>query len=406
MPELNLYAPSLQKVRVHRTEKFWVHTDTGRHLDILMGNAAFMFGYDNDVIKHKMRLVQDKIAFLNWKSNETCEESDHLTARLCELGGYDSIAWAVSGSDGVEAAYRINELYWQRVDRRRTKVVSFFPCYHGATYLARSFRSPSPSSTTIALQGIDWSRVADRERQESLALDRLEACLSQRTDVGAVIFETLPWVSGIKIWTKSWWTTIRNICNDYNVNLILDDCLGCAGKVGPYFSQDRFGIKADIVVLGKSITGGFSPLSGACVTESISAVVRDRFDYGHTWQPNMAGVGAAIAVLDLYKEIDVYNIEVQLERLGELLLRDQLIVEYQVQGTAFNIISKRAIDSGVLYQHGMIGSLDASTLDPDRERGHSQIAIFAPLIADGEYFMELESRLRRSLSSLAPTQRK
>lgn len=386
-------------IKVERTTKYWVHTDKGVLLDTLMGNSAFIFGYDNQEIKSSLDLVQSNVAFLNWRHTETCEYNDTLVKALCEMSGYSAVAWAVSGSDGVEAAFKMNEFYWYKVDSSKKKIVSFTPGYHGSTHLARILRGESNSDIAIVLDAPIWKSLHNREQREYEVLQKLKDTLASNNDVGAVIFETIPWISGLRPWSPTWWTSIRQICDDYNVNLILDDCLGCCGKLGPYFSQDRYNIKADMVVLGKALTGGYSPLSGVCVSSKIGETIKDVYDYGHTWQPNMAGVGAALGVLNVFNEKTIMNIEDRLNSLGTKLVSLGFGSEYFAQGLIFIMVLSKSLPPSIYIKHGLTGSLDDFALDSAGNK--KRIEVFAPAIADDEYFIELETRLISCLTENA-----
>jgi len=384
--ELNYNSPH-DTIKVLSREKYWAHTaHNGRMLDTLMGNTAFVFGYNNKEIVSAMRSMQDRIPFLNWRSTEVCDENDQLVQRLCQRGNYESVGWAVSGSDGVEAALRINELYWQQVDPAKQRIVSFAPGYHGTTYLARLLRNKTMSDVAVVLDAPLWSHMSDRRFAEANSYAQLKQTLETNNDIGAVIFESLPWASGIMPWSDSWWHNVRNLCNKHNLNLILDDVMGCCGKMGYYFSQDRIGPCADLVVLGKALTGGFSPLSAVCVNKRVTDVVKKIYDYGHTWQPNMAGVGAATAVLDIFDQFDLRMIEQRLDNLGKKLLGMNLINESVVQGLVAELRLDTPIKASTYTKHGLVGSFNETET-------FAGIDIFAPAIADDEYFHELETRL-------------
>ena len=384
--ELNFHSPH-STIKILGREKYWVFTENnGRMLDTLMGNTAFVFGYDNKEIVSAMRDMQDRIPFLNWRSTEVCDENDQLVERICERGKYKSLGWAVSGSDGVEAAVRINELYWQQVDPKKRKIVSFTPGYHGTTYLARLLRDKTSSDIAIVLDAPLWTHIANRRFAEANSYAQLKQKLESSNDIGAVIFESLPWASGIMPWSDSWWHNVRNLCNKYNINLILDDVMGCCGKMGYYFSQDRIGPQADLVVMGKALTGGFGPLSAVCVNSRITDIVKKVYDYGHTWQPNMAGVGAATAVLDIFDQFDFHAIEQRLDTLGKKIVSMGLAYESVVQGLVFELRLDNPIKASTYTKHGLVGSFnEAETF--------AGIDVFVPAIADDEYFYELETRL-------------
>jgi adenosylmethionine-8-amino-7-oxononanoate aminotransferase len=386
--ELTIITSEKNNVKVIRTEKYWVHTNYGKLLDLSMGCSAFVFGFNNTYILDRMHDFQKKISYLNAKKNESCQESNFLIEKLCNLSGYDGLGWAVSGSDGIECAIYMNDTYYKVLGRNKNKIISFSPGYHGATYLSRAMRNEVSLDRFIVLNPPKYSFTLNQLEQEHQLLEQIKNILENDQEVGALIFESIPWIAGFCPWTKSFWSNLRMICDNYDINLILDDVFGSVGKIGPYFSQDKFGIKADIMVIGKAFTGGFSPLSCSLTNKKIAEVIENHHYYNHTWHPNMAGVGAALAVLDIFDESRTYEVEKRLFALGETLKKKGLIPDYVCQGLTFgaNYVQKPK-DWDKFVNNGLSCIADIA----------DSLGFVAPIIADDEYFEELEKRLCKVL---------
>lgn len=386
--ELTIKTSEKNNIKVEKTEKYWVHTNYGKLLDLSIGNSAFIFGFDNQYILERMHEFQKKISYLNAKKNESCEESNMLIEKLCEIGGYDGLGWAVSGSDGIECAIYMNDSYYRVLGKNKNKIISFSPGYHGATYLARAMRNEVSFNRFVVLTSPYFSHALSQLEQETRLLKNIKNALDRDNEIGALIFESIPWSSGFSPWTSTFWSNLRNLCDQYEINLILDDVFGSVGKIGPYLGQDRFNIKADIVVIGKAFTGGFSPLSCCMTTEKILTVIENNHFYNHTWHPNMAGVGAALAVLDIFDEKQVYTIEKRLISLGESLSKKGLISNYVCQGLIFGAgYVNKPTNLDTFVNNGLSCIVDIT----------NSFGCVAPIIADDEYFEELENRLSKVL---------
>jgi adenosylmethionine-8-amino-7-oxononanoate aminotransferase len=388
--ELNCHTGENITVTVTGTEKYWVHTDKGKLLDTMCGNTAFIFGYDNNFILDRMYQQQKQLSYLSAKHTELCATNNDLVDKLCKEGNFAGVSYAISGTDGVECAYAMNELYWQLTDKSRFKVVTFSPGYHGSTFLCRAFRGEEslPEFVTV-LDAPQWNTLKERPAHEAQSLVQLKQTLESDPQIGAVIMESIPWAMGIKPWSAEWWKYIRAICTEYNVNLIIDDVMGGMGKLGYKFSHTRYGIQPDLVALGKAFTGGFNPLSCVCASEKISETVKNNWNYGHTWQPNMGGVGAALAVWDLLDSSKLLEIEQRLDALGKHFVSNGLATEYVAVGLIFSmkLITPITIDSFV--QNGLTGGPESK---------HS-ISLCAPAIADDEYFEELKNRITHAIQN-------
>ena len=386
--ELNFKTTEDVVTEVYKTEKYWIHTNHGKLLDTVCGNMAFIYGYDNEFILNRMYEQQKQLAYLNFKHNEICKTNDELVGLLCKEGNFKGVGYAVSGTDGVECAVAMNNHYWKIVDPSRTTIVSFSPGYHGATYLCRALRGEERMSNVKVIGAPEWQRVGDREEHEKVSFQNVKQLLETDKSVGAIIMESIPWATGIRPWSSGWWTDIRRICTEHNVNFIIDDVMGGMGKLGYRFSQERYRVQPDIVALGKALTGGFSPLSCACAVEHISDVIKDKWDYGHTWQPNMAGVGAALAVWEMFDTKKILDIEDQLTMLGEKLTTMGLVTDFVVIGLIFSYRLTAPITSDTYVMHGLTGGPDVKY----------SISGCTPAIADAEYFREFEARLINALT--------
>lgn len=387
--ELNFKTTEDVVTEVYKTEKYWIHTNHGKLLDTVCGNMAFIYGYDNECILNRMYEQQKQLAYLNFKHNEICKTNDELVGLLCREGNFKGVGYAVSGTDGVECAVAMNNHYWKIVDPSRTTIVSFSPGYHGATYLCRALRGEERMSNVKVIGAPEWQRIGDREEHEKVSFQNVKQLLETDKSVGAIIMESIPWATGIRPWSPGWWTDIRRICTEHNVNFIIDDVMGGIGKLGYRFSQERYGVQPDIVALGKALTGGFSPLSCACAVERISDVIKDKWDYGHTWQPNMAGVGAALAVWEMFDNKKILDIEDKLTMLGAKLTAMGLVKDFVVIGLIFSYKLTTPITADTFIKHGLTGGPDVKY----------SISGCAPAVADAEYFKEFEDRLLNALTA-------
>lgn len=390
--ELTIPLTEKQNIEVYKTEKYYVHTNYGKLLDVHMGNTAFIFGFDNPHIKSRMRELQDKIAYLHCKPNEHCKEHDDLIETICGLGDFFAVAWAVSGSDGVECAISMNDAYWKYQGKDKQKLICFFPGWHGTTYINRAMRKEETLDKLVILDAPQWKDITLRESQEQKLLQQIETAINNDPTIGAIIYESIPWLWGMTPWSKEFHVKLRTLCDKYDLNLILDDVMGGIGKLGKYFSHQQFGITPDIAVLGKAFTGGFSPLSCACANARISEILKDKNMYSHTWQPNMAGVGAALGVIDVFDESLIVTIESRLHEFGNHLLGEGLIKRFVCEGLIFFADPVRQIHSDDFIENGITGLAGW-------EYEAKNISLIAPVIADDEYFDELTKRMLKSLKS-------
>jgi adenosylmethionine-8-amino-7-oxononanoate aminotransferase len=184
-------------------------------------------------------------------------------------------------------------------------------------------------------------------------------------------------------YSTKFWQELRTICTENNVLMIVDDVAFCWGKNGTMFGYEPYGIQPDICAIGKSLTGGYSPLGAAVCTEAVrSALNIQSWAHGHTWQPNMAGVAAALSA--------TRQIQSLLHRVPEIQRRlksiaDELDLNSRGANTYITYDFDREISLSDLNDAGFAASLP----------GFNSVKVFAPLTADDDYFDRLKDGLQR-----------
>jgi adenosylmethionine-8-amino-7-oxononanoate aminotransferase len=297
----------------------------------------------------------------------------------------------VSGSDAVEAAIAMNDSYWAARGQSRNKILSFSMSYHGTTMLAKHLRGEYPGlGRSVLVDSPNWQYAYQQHGQEQLALNKIQEQLKKHSDIGCVIFETVSWAVVMAPYSTKFWQDLRTICTENNVLMIVDDVAFCWGTNGTMFGYEPYGIQPDICAIGKSLTGGCSPLGAAVCVESIkSALNIQSWAHGHTWQPNMAGVAAALTATK--------QIQSLLHRVPEIELRLQAIateldLNWRGANTYITYDFDREISMADLSKVGFAASLP----------GGNSVKVFAPLTADDQYFDRLKNGLQRL--SIKPVQ--
>lgn len=378
--ELTLWSEGENKKQVVATDGYWVeYSDGAKHIDLQCGNAAFILGYNDQTILNAMR--NNPVGFLRGNSGESSAANDELIDLICTEGNWESLCWAVSGSDAVEAAIAMNDKYWTVKDSTKTKILCFSPNYHGTTYLTSHFRGAHPSlNRAVTVELPNWDTPKRQRIYESNALIVVRQVLESNSDIGCILMETTTFGMGnVTPFSVDWYTSIRALCDEFNVLMILDDVAMCWGKNGTLFGWQPYGIQPDISVLGKSLTGGYSPLGAAVCNKKVATVVDTiGWEYSHTWSPNMQGVTAALSAT---------------KRIMALLSQVPLIEARMQQLAADLNVSIRG--TGLLWQLGIdksLAELSIAGLSAAVKNCHGT-KIVVPLIADDLYFSELYKRL-------------
>jgi adenosylmethionine-8-amino-7-oxononanoate aminotransferase len=112
---------------------------------------------------------------------------------------------------------------------------------------------------------------------------------------------------------------IREICDKYDVLLILDEVMTGFGRTGKWFGYEHFNIEPDILALGKGLGGGYFPIGAAVATSKVTDTIARKsgfFGAGFSWGGNPMACAVASKTIDYLKE---HNLVERCNEMGEYL---------------------------------------------------------------------------------------
>jgi len=115
---------------------------------------------------------------------------------------------------------------------------------------------------------------------------------------------------------------VERICRQHNVLLIADEIQTGLGRTGKLFACDHEGVKADMVIIGKALSGGFYPVSAVVASKEILGLFRPG-DHGSTFGGNPLGAAIATEALRVLVDENLIDHAAELgnyfqERLAEI----------------------------------------------------------------------------------------
>ena len=352
-----------------------------KFLDLSLGNCGcFPLGFKRQDIIDRVTEQMKNMPFCSGEFYTTNPAVLELGERLYNMsGGYRSV-FALSGSDAIEGAIRLAQLY-----NGRNKFLGFKKSYHGSTYMS--------SSISDATYMTDFFGKDPRCVVSDYNLDLIT------DDLCAVVIETASWQNGLYNPGKEFWAGLRKICTDKNIVLIVDDIAMCGGKTGTFFGWTGI-VEPDIFTMGKALTSGYFPLSATLVNEKIFNVVKETvFCHGFSYSFSLSGIYSTLAYLDIIEKENIFdNYSKLLKWANKTFTRFKdeynLIKEYNNHGLVFNLtlLSDKPVDASFekfLYFYGISAGM--------WNEGGSGLLIVIPLTADSKWFEELEFRLIQAL---------
>jgi len=253
--------------------------------------------------------------------------------------GPSHVLFASDGASAVEAALKIAIQYWHNMgNTARNRFASLENAYHGDTLGAVSvgylegFHSPFEPVLFAAYRAESPCCGRCQHGKEPAScnqecFDSMLTIFEQHADeLAAVIVEPLcQGAAGMRIYPPEYLRRLDRLCKEKDVLLIVDEIATGFGRTGKMFAFQHGGIDPDIVCLGKSLAGGYLPISATVVKNKIFKTFRDQpkdrtLYHGHTFSGNPICAAAALETLRIYKQEAIVE---QAEQKG-CLLKDQM----------------------------------------------------------------------------------
>lgn len=121
------------------------------------------------------------------------------------------------------------------------------------------------------------------------------------SNVAGFLVEPIQGEAGIIVPPEGYMKGVRELCDKYNVLLIADEIQTGLGRTGKMLCIDHDDIKADILILGKALSGGVYPVSAILADKDVMLCIKPG-EHGSTYGGNPLGSAVAIAALKVLKE--------------------------------------------------------------------------------------------------------
>ncbi len=322
-PSNLFYLTRLRRPLVDRAEGIYLWDQSGkRFIDGSSGAMVVNIGHGNRAVIDAMKRQLDRVTFA-YRLHFENEPAEELARRLAEKmpGDLDRIFFVSGGSEAVESAIKLARQWAVATgQQKRWKIISRFPSYHGGTIGALGVTGDLALTETFAPQIRNMPTVpaptAYRDR-DNLSMEERgvkyadfleEKILAEGPEsVLAFIMEPIGGAAtAALVAPDSYFTRIRDICDQYGILLIHDEVMSGAGRTGRYLGGDHWNCRPDIVTLSKGIGSGYAPLGAMASSSRLVKPVLDSggFQHGYTYAGNPLSCAAGLAVLD------------EMERLG------------------------------------------------------------------------------------------
>ena len=292
-----------------RGEGPWLFDETGeRYLDAIAGYAAITIGRGHPVLLDALHQALDSglPSLVQFEANPLATA---LAERLLAVTGRegDRVYFTNSGTEGVEAA-----LKFARASTGRSRLVHCHRGFHGLTLGALSLNGNAGLREGF---GPLLEDVVEIPFGDAAAL---EATLREEP-AAAFVIESVQGKT-LEVADDEWLVEVAALCRRHGTLLVADEVQTGLGRTGAILGTDHAGIRPDIVVLSKALSGGMVPVGaviarGEIIDDVFESMARSQV-HSSTFKENVLAMVAGLASLHILEE---ERLERRARELGDLL---------------------------------------------------------------------------------------
>jgi len=277
-------------VVLNRGEGVWVwDVDGKKYLDCLSAYSALNQGHVHPRILAAMQEQAQKITLTSRAFRN--DQLPLFYQEISELTGYEMCLPMNSGAEAVETAIKLARKWGyviKGIPRHKAEIIVADNNFHGRTTTIISFSSESLYKDDFGPFTPGFVPVPYGNAEV------LQIAITANT--AAVMIEPIQGEAGVIIPPAGYLKRICEICQQNNVLLIADEIQTGLGRTGKLFACNHEDVRADMVIIGKALSGGFYPVSAVLADQAILGLFKPG-EHGSTFGGNPLAAAIARAAL-------------------------------------------------------------------------------------------------------------
>lgn len=266
-----------------------------RYFDFLSGYSALSQGHCHPKIVEALKKQADVLTLTSRAFY--CDLLGEFMEKATKFFGYDKLLPMNTGAEGVETALKLARRWGydvKGVPEGKAKIVVCADNFHGRTITIVSM-STDPSSYggfgpfTEGFVKIPYNDVSALEK------------VIDDPDIVGFLLEPIQGEAGVVVPDDGYLKACYDICKRHNVLFIADEIQSGIGRSGRLLACDWEGVKPDILVLGKALSGGVTPVSAVFANDEIMLTIKPG-EHGSTYGGNPLACAVGMAALDVVRD--------------------------------------------------------------------------------------------------------
>jgi acetylornithine aminotransferase len=262
-------------------------TNNKSYIDAISGIGVCALGHSHPVITQT--IVEQAQTLIHTSNIYHIRSQQLLADKLCDASGMDRVFFGNSGAEANEAAIKIARLHGHQQGIDEPAIIVFDQAFHGRTIatLTASGNRKIQAGFEPLVKGFIRATFND--------LDSVQQ-LTKNKSISAILVEPIQGEGGLNTPSAEFLGGLRQICDDNNWLLMLDEVQSGNGRTGKYFAYQHHNILPDVVSTAKGLGNGL-PI-GACLASGKAAHLMQPGSHGSTYGGNPLVCSVALATVN------------------------------------------------------------------------------------------------------------
>ncbi len=380
-------------VVLSKGEGVFVWDVTGkRYYDFLSSYSAVNQGHCHPKITKALVDQANTLALTSraFHNNILGEYEKYIT----EYFGFDKVLPMNTGAEGVETAMKLVRKWGytvKGVEKNKAKIIFAKDNFHGRTISVIS-ASNDPEATN------DFGPFTPGI--VSVQYNNLTALAKELEDKNVVAFivEPIQGEAGVMVPDDGYLKKAHAMCKEKNVLFVADEIQTGIARTGRMLAVDYEGVKPDVLILGKALSGGAYPVSAVLANDDIMLTIKPG-EHGSTYGGNPIAAKVAIAALEVVRE---ENLTENAFKMGEILRKELRSIDSEMMTL---VRGKGLLNAIIIKPKNGIVAWDVCLKLRDNgllaKPTHGDIIRFAPpLVINEEQIMECVAIIKKTFDEI------
>ena len=397
---MNTYMEQTEQYVLHTYNRFPVvlesgngvylkDTDGKEYLDFAAGIAVYALGYHYPGYDEALKSQIDKVMhtsnlYYNVPMGEAAE-------KLVKASGMSKVFFTNSGAEAIEGAIKAARKYaWLKDGQADHEIIAMNHSFHGRSVGALSVTGNFHYQEAFRplMGGVKFADFND--------IDSVKAQITDKTC--AIIMETVQGEGGIYPADPAFLKAVRQICDEKDILLILDEIQCGMGRTGSLYAWQQYGVAPDIMTTAKALGCGV-PVGAFVLNEKTATASLVPGDHGTTYGGNPFACAAVSKVFDLFESEKIVDHVNEIapyfeEKLEELMKKYDCITARRGKGLMQGLVIGNGVKVGDITKEALNHGLIVISA------GSDVLRMVPPLIIEKQHIDEFVQKLSETIDVL------